>query len=89
MLSNKKKRKEYDQYGHIDENDEEFSDFLNNLDFMELTSMLFGDLLFSGGMGEKKGKSKVFRRLIVSRKPDGKKGNLGQAPNMLMSFLAV
>ena len=46
VLSNKKKRKEYDEFGHIDENDEEFSDFLNNLDFTELTSMLFGDLLF-------------------------------------------
>jgi len=66
-LSNKKKRKEYDKYGHLDENDTEFEDFLNNLNFMDLAADLLGDLAFINDLSTKKSKSHVFFNHLLKK----------------------
>jgi DnaJ-class molecular chaperone len=44
VLSNPKKRAEYDTYGVIDEHDDEFNDFLNSFDFAKYAGMFFADV---------------------------------------------
>ncbi len=79
VLSNKKKRKEYDETGTIDENDDEFNDFLSGVDFSELAAMLLGDMLLSDKGGKRRGKA---RRT-------GKKKGMKSADDMLDSMLLV
>eukprot|EP00826_Nyctotherus_ovalis_P017003 TRINITY_DN14967_c0_g2_i5.p1 TRINITY_DN14967_c0_g2~~TRINITY_DN14967_c0_g2_i5.p1 ORF type:complete len:104 (+),score=39.48 TRINITY_DN14967_c0_g2_i5:73-384(+) len=56
-----------DKYGFIDENDVEFAEFINNLDFMDLAAELLGD----------------FIRITEPKKARKKKNNTKKSTNKL------